>query len=326
MTRVLLIVDFWISELITPNRKRHDEWLHPIASIVALGSGKPVKDFVTSYHQSVLLYPICVMLVTKINLMFGERKKDRRKQQVKACFVRDFSSSHFQLFEEYINHQDYLQYIHFSWSFSPYIDLHGLYLVIYNLHQNNQLLSNGRMCQQARQNCRITRCDGFAQTLEPILCDNRPGCEIEVIRIPKKLRSTEVHCPDCRLTTRRQRRARYMREYYRAHRRKTNRAVENSADAVAEHGAESSIVAESRGAVGGGFLSDSHNLFAVSAETENVFSLSQIALCSSRHFISTMVSDSDDPTWNMQDAEQYVQEMQDMGFWPRLPDLSEDRE
>lgn len=138
------------------------------------------------------------------------------------------------------------------------------------------------MCRKGRRNCKNIRCDGVAQTVDLDTCDSRPICKIKVTRIPRELRNQEKYCPNCRLTSRKQRNvdlARELRhERARSKKARDGQANNGAAGDSAPHTevnpqAESSIMAESRGAVGGGFLPNSANLSSFPEEGESMSSL-----------------------------------------------------
>lgn len=135
------------------------------------------------------------------------------------------------------------------------------------------------MCKQALRTCLNLHCDGFAQILPLVPCENRPNCDIVVIRIPSDLRSAESYCPNCKDVTPRQRKT----QYEKARRAglskpgtETLKAENNGADDEAHAGVgqqtESSRIGESRGAIGGGFP-DSADPFSTSAEPEESYPL-----------------------------------------------------
>lgn len=144
---------------------------------------------------------------------------------------------------------------------------------------NHPYQTDSKMCKQARSNCLNILCDGFAQTLKLIPCEKKPNCEIKVVRIPPKLRSTESYCPECRLVTKQQRKTMVLSAWRRRRREalkakkldaKTNGAGE-SAHAGVELQPESSRMGGSRGAVGGGFFPDSDDSCLTSEETGGNF-------------------------------------------------------
>lgn len=171
------------------------------------------------------------------------------------------------------------------------------------------------MCIQPRQPCMNRLCSGFAQTLEPSPCRKRPNCTIEKIPIQQSLRSKERYCPECRLTTPQQRATNRLRESRRASsetwREKAKRvkalegqangAVKASSNMKVKQIAESSMMAPSRGAVGGGFHPNSASRLSFSEESHSKS--------------SRLVGP--DPMWYTDDDEQYQQEMRDLGFGRR---------
>lgn len=167
--------------------------------------------------------------------------------------------------------------------------------------------------------------------LDLIPCADSPNCEIKVVRFPvrfRHLRSTEIYCPDCKTVPMRRRKTRLekiRKDRLRAEARNANAlesqangATEDSNDVPVEQQAESSTIAENRGTDADNlFLNFANfdNLLPTIAEFEAFFSIPPIAP-PSRPNVGPLVSDSDDPFWNTQDAEAYEQEMQAMGFFP----------
>lgn len=130
------------------------------------------------------------------------------------------------------------------------------------------------MCKQPSANCLNRYCNGFAQTLALLPCEASPNCELKRTRIPRTLRSAERYCPECRILTREDRRELIALtwRYNRATAKRTNGAVHN-APAGAEQDAESSGIAEGRGAVGDGSLVDLNDPVSTSEEANgNTFS------------------------------------------------------
>lgn len=143
------------------------------------------------------------------------------------------------------------------------------------------------MCKKAYRPCLNITCDGFAETLDLVLCDNRPNCEIEYKRLSKTRRSTEVYCPDCRGLTKQQRRnqtakARSVANKAKAESSEAQEGITNDAGHVAqaevEQQAESSTMAVSSGVVGDGLSSNFENCVSTSEETKETEELDDPAL------------------------------------------------
>lgn len=182
------------------------------------------------------------------------------------------------------------------------------------------------MCRAVFQRCRNYACYGLTQLLELILCENRPFCEIQVIRVSRNL---NPHCLVCRATTRQEREKSMKRESTRAAaaRKKAERAemlnsqangTKDSAHTRVKQQAESSITANDKGTVRGGFVPNSDNLSLISDENSSM----GLDLLDQRRtelavfdpptnifidptlidIIDTIFSAAEDPMWIMQDA------------------------
>lgn len=140
------------------------------------------------------------------------------------------------------------------------------------------------MCKKAYRPCLNITCGGFAETLDLVLCENRPNCEIEYKRLSRTRRSTEVYCPDCRGLTKQQRRnqtakARSLANKAKAESSEAQERKTNSVGHVAQaEVAESSTMAVSSGVVGDGLPSNSENCVSTSEETKETEELDDPAL------------------------------------------------
>lgn len=118
------------------------------------------------------------------------------------------------------------------------------------------------MCQRLYFKCSNYACDGIAQRLALIPCENRPDCDLVYVRRPRPRQATgNPYCTNCRQLTARQRRNQVVREN---NARKKANAKSTKSQEGENHGAEvsaptialeagSSAMGESGGAIGGGF-------------------------------------------------------------------------
>lgn len=128
------------------------------------------------------------------------------------------------------------------------------------------------MCKQAYVACLNRNCNGFAQTLALLPCQNRPNCELEYARVPRSGGSAEAYCPDCRNTTKEERRKQVRNTWNAARKAKRDSArvlkggPNVAAHAAVEQTAESSTTEAGRGAFVGGefFLPDPGLPFSIS--------------------------------------------------------------
>lgn len=137
------------------------------------------------------------------------------------------------------------------------------------------------MCKQLYIPCLNTLCNGFAQRLNFVPCENRPNCEVEYIQIPRNRRSTERYCIPCRQLSKRDRINLRKKTLY-AERKEAAKVQDSIANSTkmstpsgVERKAESSAMGESRGASSGGLIVDSHIPFSTPGETPESFPLSE---------------------------------------------------
>lgn len=137
------------------------------------------------------------------------------------------------------------------------------------------------MCQQLYIPCLNTLCNGFAQRLNFVPCENRPNCEVEYVQIPRNRRSTERYCIPCRQLSKRDRINLRKKTLYaeRKEAAKVQDSIANSTEISTPSGverkAESSAMGESRRASSGGLLVDSHIPFSTPGETPESIPLSE---------------------------------------------------
>lgn len=108
--------------------------------------------------------------------------------------------------------------------------------------------------------CLNRLCDGVAETLGIVHCENSPNCEIERHRVPRRVRSTRttgVYCPSCMTITKEERLKKLKRETY----------MRNKSKRAKEQQAESSSMGENRGAFSGVVLPDSNHFSSTSGMT-----------------------------------------------------------
>lgn len=102
------------------------------------------------------------------------------------------------------------------------------------------------MCYRGRHPCRNRLCDGFAQTLELISCSNKPNCTIKFTRVPRELRSEEVYCATCMLSTAKKRtnRLKAQRRFLARERTRSAKALESQASGAVREKARSAKAPE----------------------------------------------------------------------------------
>lgn len=123
------------------------------------------------------------------------------------------------------------------------------------------------MCVQRYFPCANYKCNGVAQILELISCEDDPNCEITFDRIRGRKRSTEGFCPNCRTMTKGERKQLMARgRSEKAKRAKLQEGKINDPDHSArvevEQQADPSAIGERIGASSGGILPGADNIFS----------------------------------------------------------------